>query len=205
MTTPLKSQSRPPVIGLTGGIASGKTTVADLFAELGARVIDTDVIARQVVEPGTDGLAAVVEAFGEDVLNEDGELDRGAMRSRVFADDAARRKLEGLLHPLIQAEAARQASSPLGPYKLLVVPLLTRSPLSEQMDRIIVVDCDEKTQIARLMARDAESREQALRMLEAQASRSERLSIADDVITNNSTFADLRQQVMTLHESYLTI
>ena len=143
--------------------------------------------------------------FGEDILDAEGGLDRGKLRAVVFAEDSARRRLEGVLHPLIQAEATRQAASPLGPYKLVVVPLLTDSPLKDAMDRIVVVDCDEQTQIQRLMRRDAESRAQALRMIEAQASRSERLAIADDVINNNGSFADLRQQVLALHEAYLAL
>lgn len=205
LTTPLESPTRPPVIGLTGGIASGKSTVADLLAELGAIVIDTDVIARQVVEPGSDGLKAVVDAFGEGVLDADGALDRAAMRAQVFSDESARRRLEGILHPLIQDEAIRQASSGLGPYKLVVVPLLTQSPLKDQMDRILVVDCDENTQIQRLMDRDAESRAQALRMIQAQATRAERLAIADDVITNDGSFAELRRQVKDAHDKYANL
>ena len=192
-------------IGLTGGIASGKTTVADQFAKHGAAVVDTDVIAREVVQPGQPALAEIRAAFGAAVFAADGTLDRGAMRQLVFADDQARERLEAILHPRIGAETLRQAQIAHGPYVILVVPLLVDSALRQQVDRILVVDCDEATQIQRLLARDAETEEQARRILAAQSSREARLAIADDVIENNTTLEDLEAQVSALHDRYLAL
>lgn len=191
-------------VGLTGGIASGKSTVADMFAGLGVAIIDTDLIAREVVLPGTPGLAEIRDRFGEGVLDADGHLDRKALRELVFADDALRRELESMLHPRIRDEALRQASAATGPYHIIVVPLLVESPMQSLMDRILVVDCDEDTQMQRLLQRDAETREQARRMIAAQASREERLAIADDVIYNDSSLDETRRQVETLHAKYLS-
>jgi dephospho-CoA kinase len=192
-------------IGLTGGIASGKTTVSDLFAELGAIVIDTDIIAREVVAAGQPALEEIRAAFGADVFNADGSLNRSAMRHLIFADDQARAELEGILHPRIQAATLSRAAAADGPYMLIVVPLLANSPLREHLDRVLVVDCDESTQIERLLERDAESAAQARRILAAQASRAERLAIADDVIENNSTLEALAAQVSAMHERYISL
>ena len=190
----------PPRIGLTGGIASGKSTVADLFAELGAVIIDTDRIARDVVAPGQPALNDIIAAFGATVLQPDGSLDRAALRQRIFANDDDRKRLEAISHPRIREAALRRADTAGGPYQLIVVPLLVGSPLRESVDRILVVDCDEDTQIARLMARDADSEAQARRILAAQSSRSERLAIADDVIDNGGTLDETRRQVRALHD-----
>ena len=173
-----------------------------MFAELGAVVIDTDVIAREVVMPGEPALLEIVQEFGDHIVDEDGALNRGELRKIVFADDGALRRLEAITHPRIRATTLRQAETAGGPYQLIVVPLLVESPLRDFVDRVLVVDCSEETQIRRLMARDAESEEQARRMLAAQASRDERLAIADDVIQNDETVAILRQQVAALHEIY---
>ncbi len=189
-------------IGLTGGIASGKTTVSDLFEELGAAVVDTDVIAREVVEPGRPALDEIQDAFGNDVLDEYGRLDRAAMRSIVFADDGARRRLESIVHPRIREETMRQAAAAVGDYLVIVVPLLIESPLRNVVDRILVVDCSEETQIERLLARDAETEEQARRMLAAQVSRQTRLDAADDVIRNDGDLEYTRDQVEALHTFY---
>lgn len=197
--------SVPPRIGLTGGIASGKTTVANLFAELGATVIDTDVIAREVVAPGQPALEEIAAAFGNEVLQPDGSLDRAALRARIFASDEARQALEAITHPRIRAETLRQADAAGGIYQLIVVPLLVQSPLRGSVDRVLVVDCPEKVQIERLVARDGESEEGARRILAAQSSRSERLAIADDVISNDGKLADLREQVAALHEIYRSL
>lgn len=195
----------PLRIGLTGGIASGKTTVSDIFAQFGATVIDTDVIAREVVATGQPALAEIREAFGDEVCNDDGTLDRGAMRQAIFADNEARQRLEAILHPRIQAETLRQAATAEGPYLVIVVPLLANSPLREHLDRILVVDCLEATQIERLLARDAETEAQARRILAAQASREERLAIADDIIENNSTIDALTDQVSAFHDRYMAL
>lgn len=192
-------------VGLTGGIASGKSTVADLFAGLGVPVIDTDVIARQVVEPGEPALAEIVSAFGEDILTDDGRLDRDAMRRIVFADEARRRQLEAILHPRIRSETMAQSASAEGPYQVIVVPLLAESPMKDSMDRILVIDVPESVQLDRLLARDSESPEQARRIIAAQVSRGDRLAIADDVIRNDGALADTERQVRDLHQRYLAL
>ena len=191
------------IVGLTGGIASGKSLVADFFADLGVPVIDTDIVAREVVEPGAPALAKIVETFGDDILDESGALDRKALRNIVFSDEASRKRLESILHPVIRDETFRQAGDADGPYVVIVVPLLFESPMKDAMSRILVVDCSEETQLERLMARDDESAEQARRIMATQASRKERLSIADDVVSNDSTREAAFEAVKALHESYL--
>ena len=189
-------------IGLTGGIASGKSVVAAMFAELGAQIIDTDVIAREVVEPGTPALEDIRRRFGNEVLSDDGRLDRGALRQIVFSDTAARKDLESILHPRIGEATRRQAAEPTGRYQVIVVPLLVGSPLRQFVDRIVVVDCDEKTQMERLLSRDAETAAQARRMIAAQASRNERLAIADDIVDNSGSIDRTRKQVEALDTTY---
>ena len=197
-----RSNEKPLRIGLTGGIASGKSTVADIFAELGVPVIDTDVIAREVVQPGEPALDEIREIFGAGVIAPDGSLDRPAMRAAVFANDAARRKLEKILHPRIREAAMQQAARAGGAYQLIVVPLLVESPLKSFVDRILVVDCDEQAQIRRLLQRDVETEQQARRIIAAQASREDRLAIADDVIENDGELQKTRDQALALHRSY---
>ena len=195
--------TRPPLrVALTGGIASGKSTVADLFAARGVPVIDTDVIAREVVEPGTPALAAVVEAFGPEVLGADGRLDRRRMRERIFGDAAARRRLEGILHPAIRAEMARRSLAAGGPYQVLVIPLLAEGGRRDHVDRVLLVDVPEEMQVERLMLRDGVSREQAAASLGAQAGRAARLAIADDVILNTGRADDLDHEVTALDGKY---
>ena len=194
---------KPLRIGLPGGIASGKSTVAKMFAELGVPVVDTDVIAREVVEPGTPALEEIREAFGPEVITANGTLNRAAMRRIVFADDQARRMLEAIVHPRIRAEVFDQAASLGGDYQLIVVPLLVESPLRSFVDRVLVVDCGEDTQIERLLGRDGGSKDQARRIVAAQASRDERLALADDVIRNEGDMDETRHQVWDLHETYL--
>jgi len=189
-------------IGLTGGIASGKTTVADNFAELGVPVIDTDVIARQIVWPGGPALDEIRERFGDSVIDESGELNRSAMRELIFSDDEQRLALENILHPKIGAETRRQSTVAGGDYQVIVVPLLVGSPLLQFVDRVLVVDCDENTQVERLLARDAESIQQARKIISAQPSRDERLAIADDIISNNHGLAEIKQQVLLLDKKY---
>jgi dephospho-CoA kinase len=196
------SGARPIRIGLTGGIASGKSTVADLFAEHGASVVDTDIIARQLVEPGSTALAEIEAMFGGEVIDAQGSLDRAAMRKIVFADDAARERLEAILHPRIREETRRQVQAAVGDYVMVVVPLLIESPLRDDVDRILVVDCSEETQLRRLLARDAESEEQARRILAAQASRAQRLAAADDIIRNDDDMEFTKSQVDALHSFY---
>lgn len=197
------TKGTPPLrIGLTGGIASGKTSVANIFAELGAAIIDTDVIARAVVEPGQPALRKILQTFGSNVIQPSGELDRAALRQLIFSDEQKRLELESILHPLIQQETVRQTETVAGDYQIIVVPLLVESPLRDLMDRILVVDCDESTQITRLLMRDAETEDQAKRILAAQSSRDDRLQIADDVVNNDADLESTRQQVEKLHELY---
>ena len=196
-------RDKPLRIGLTGGIASGKSPVAELFADLGVPVIDTDVIAREVVRPGEPALEEIRDTFGNGVIAADGTLDRAAMRAIVFGDDAARRRLEAILHPRIGAATRAQADAAGGAYQVIVVPLLVGSSLRAFVDRVLVVDCDEETQVARLLARDAESEARARRILAAQSSREERLAIADDVIANDGDLDATRDQVLALHRRYL--
>jgi dephospho-CoA kinase len=189
-------------VGLTGGIASGKTTVARLFADRGATVIDTDRIAREVVEPGAPALAALVNEFGDGILTDDGHLDRKALRRRLFGNVVARRTIESILHPAILAELQRQASVAPGPYQVFVIPLLVEGGHQNLVDRVLVVDCPEDLQIARLMARDAETREDAIRILETQVSRERRLDAADDVIVNDGERRSLAARVEALDRKY---
>jgi dephospho-CoA kinase len=189
-------------IGLTGGIASGKTTVADLFAARGATLLDTDVIAREIVEPGQPALGALVNALGSEILDADGRLDRAALRRALFDDEKTRREIEALLHPAILSELERQAREAPGPYQVLVIPLLVESRLEKIVDRVLVVDCPEEEQLRRLMARDGESRKSAERMLAAQATREQRLAYADDVVDNGGPSAGLDAQVAALDLKY---
>lgn len=189
-------------IGLTGGVASGKTTVANLFADAGAVVLDTDLIAREVVEPGEPALGALVQALGDDILGADGRLDRALLRRRLFGDEALRRRVESILHPAILAELGRQSADAGGPYQLLVIPLLVESDLAGLVDRVLVVDCPAERQIERLIQRDGETREGASAMLAAQVSRETRLAAADDVIVNDGTLADLAARVAGLDRKY---
>lgn len=197
-----ETDKTPFRIGLTGGIASGKSTVAAMFAELGAPVIDTDIIARQVVRPGQPALDEIRVRFGDDAIDANGTLDRTAIRKRIFADEGARLDLEAILHPRIGVETRRQADAAGGVYQIIVVPLLVDSALQDFVDRILVVDCDEELQIQRLLARDSETVEQARKILSAQSSREERLAIADDVISNDRGLATTRRQVRDLDEKY---
>ena len=196
------SEKTPFRVALTGGIASGKSTVADMFGELGAAVIDTDVVAREVVQPGQPALDEIIDRFGEQVIDAAGNLNRAAMRKRIFSDESARLDLEAILHPRIGTETRRLADTSSGPYQIIVVPLLVGSPLAQFVDRILVVDCDEELQLQRLLARDAETVTQARRILATQASREARLLIADDVIRNDGRLDETRELVTTLDEKY---
>lgn len=189
-------------IGLTGGIASGKSTVAQRFRELGVAVIDADEAARAVVAPGLPGLAQVVARFGTSVLGAGGELDRRALRERIFADSDSRRDLEAILHPLIRGHMARLAENAAGPYLVMAIPLLIEGGTRADFDRILVVDVDEATQLARILSRDGVTLTQARAILAAQASRAERLAKADDILENRGSIEELRVGVDRLHERY---
>lgn len=192
-------------IGLTGGIASGKSTVAALFAELGAGIVDTDVISREVVAPGEPGLEAVAEAFGASILTPGGELDRGALRRIVFRDAERRRALEAILHPLIRARTLHAIEQLDAPYAIVVVPLLLETGFDALVDRILVVDCPQALQRERLRRRDAADAGEADAMLAAQLGREARLARADDVIDNGGSLAATRAQVATLHARYVDL
>jgi dephospho-CoA kinase len=192
-------------IGLTGGIASGKSTVAGFFTEHSVPVIDTDIIARKLVEPNKLALDEIRSTFGNKVFDSQGRLDRRFLRKLVFSDVSRRRDLESILHPKIRAEIAAQSEAAGGPYQIIVVPLLVESPMQKLMDRILVVDCDEDIQLKRLLIRDSEDENQAHRIMAAQSSRKEQLAIADDIIYNNDDLTSTRKQVDNLHSEYLSL
>lgn len=193
-------------IGLTGGIASGKSAVSRLFEELGVPVIDSDLISRELVQPGEPALQEIARQFGSTVIDSTGNLDRPAMRKRIFSSQDNRRLLEDILHPRIRDRIGERLAA-LGnePYAIIVIPLLVESRYPVHVDRVLVVDTDESLQRERLMRRDAIDRQQAEAMLRAQSDRNERLAVADDVIVNDSDMAALREKVGQLHAAYLLI
>jgi len=192
------------VVGLTGGIGSGKSAAADEFAALGATVVDTDVISRELTEQGGAAIARIREVLGSRFIGPDGSMDRKKMRDHVFADPAAKRALEALLHPMIREESARRIALASGPYVVYVVPLLIESPgYRARVDRILVVDCPEETQVARVRARSGLAEDEVRAIMRGQISRAERLAAADDVIDNGGSREALRNQVAALHQKYL--
>jgi dephospho-CoA kinase len=196
--------SRPRLVGLTGGIASGKSTVATRFMELGVPVIDADAASRSVVQPGKPGLAQIAAWFGADVLNSRGDLNRAALRARIFKDPAQRRALEEILHPLIRDEMNAEAATVNAPYLVMAIPLLIEGGSPHQrVDRVLVVDVPEEIQIERLLKRDGVTLDQARAILASQARRADRLAAADDVLVNTTSVPDLRQAVDRLHAQYL--
>jgi len=197
--------SRPFRVGLTGGIASGKSTAAKFFGALGVPIIDTDQLARDVVEPGQPPLERLVQRFGVSILTPDGHLDRPALRNIVFSDPKARADLEALTHPAIGAAVEARSAEAGGVYQILVIPLLVEKSLGSQLDRVLVVDCDEDLQIRRLQARDGSTLEQARAILNAQTSRAARLKAAHDVIKNEGDMSNVRDQVEKLHARYLEL
>jgi dephospho-CoA kinase len=202
----MNEPARPYVIALTGGVAAGKSAVARRFEALGVHVHDADVAAREVVEPGTDGLAAVFDEFGSGVLDGSGRLDRPAMRRRVFADPEARRRLEAIIHPRVRQWLNDRVLADTGPYCLLAIPLLAENIGNYRwIDRVLVVDAPESVQLARLMIRDGIDEILARRMLAHQATRTERLALADDVIENSGDEAALDEAVADLHQRYLVL
>ena len=192
-------------VGLTGGIASGKSTAAKFFGALGVPILDSDQIARDVVEPGQPPLERLVERFGASILTADGHLDRPALRDIVFSDPRARADLEALTHPAIGAALEARSATAGGPYQILVIPLLVEKHLGSQVDRVLVVDCDETLQISRLRSRDGSTLEQVRAILDVQASRSTRLKAANDIITNEADMSAVQNQVATLHARYLAL
>lgn len=203
----MNAATPPFAVGLTGGIGSGKSLVADLLAARGAAIIDTDVIAHQLTAPGGAAMPAIREAFGNTVIGADGALDRAAMRERVFADPDARRTLEAILHPMIgeQTEMAARAAAD-APYLVYVVPLLVESGRwKSRVDRVLVVDCPESLQVERVMRRNQLPVAQVEAIMAAQASRSQRLAIADDVIVNDGERLHVESAVDRLHADYLRL
>ena len=194
------------VVGLTGGIGSGKSSVANLFVERGVTLVDTDAIAHELTGPGGMALPQLRAEFGPDVVDARGALDRAAMRRRVFADPAARRRLEGILHPLIRQLSDERCRAATSPYVILAVPLLIESgSYRQRCRRILVVDCPADIQVARVMARNGMSADDVGAILAAQATRQERLAAADDVIVNDGELASLLPQVEALHAKYLRL
>ena len=194
------------LVGLTGGIGSGKSTVADFFVELGATLVDTDRIAHQLTAPGGSAMPALVAAFGSEIATAEGALDRTAMRRRVFADPSARQRLEAILHPLIRRESTRQCAAATTPYAIVAVPLLIESGgWRERCDRVLVVDCPPEMQIDRVVARSGLSKNEAAAILAAQTDRATRLAAADDVIVNDGPVAALAKAVQSLHQTYLRL
>lgn len=197
--------NKPWILGLTGGIGSGKSAVATHFGNLGVHLVDADHAARWVVEPGLPALAQITEHFGSDVLQADGQLDRATLRQRIFEHPEERRWLENLLHPLIGEEIVRDLASAQSPYAILVSPLLIESGQHRMTQRVLVVDAPEAVQIQRTMARDKVSEEQVGAILKAQASREKRLEAADDVLVNDRDLEWLQREVERLHAFYLTL
>lgn len=193
------------IVALTGGIGSGKSTVAEGFAQQGITIIDADIIARQVVEPGTAALSAIVKRFGPEILNADGTLNRSALREKIFSSEREKEWLNQLLHPLIHAETRRQLLAAPGPYVMWVIPLLIENSLQSQAQRVLVVDVTPEIQLQRTLARDGVSLEQAEKILSAQASREQRLAYADDIIDNSLSQSELAPQIAMLHQRYLEL
>ena len=191
------------VIGISGGIGSGKTTVTDMFAKHGIDVIDADVIARKMVEPGSPALKAIVNKFGQSVLDESGDLDRAKLRFLVFNNSENKSWINQLLHPAIVQQMLLQTQQAKSAYCLLSVPLLVENKLYEQVNRVVIVDVDEQTQLQRTLLRDKTNEEQIRAIMRAQATRQQRLVVADDVIDNNGKTNDLDKQVAQLHKQYL--
>jgi len=195
----------PYTVALTGGIASGKTLVSDAFKALGVPVIDTDVIAHQVVEPGQPALLEIETAFGSALLDENGSLRRRQLRELIFSDPNARTRLESILHPVIRQEVGAAVARVKYNYCMLVIPLLAERGAYPDVDRVLVVDVSPETQVARLMSRDNSSHQQAENALASQASREQRLAIADDIIENSGSPQLTRLEVARLHQKYLQL
>ncbi|MDX5363786.1 MAG: dephospho-CoA kinase [Pseudazoarcus pumilus] len=200
----MTARERPFIVGLTGGIGSGKSAAADRFAALGAEVVDTDAIAHELTARGGAAIDAIRESFGAAVIDASGALDRAAMRALVFADAQARKRLEAILHPLIRAESRRRCSIATTPYVVLAVPLLIESGHWQQRcDRVCVIDCPEDEQVRRVVARSGLTEAQVRAIMASQASRASRLAAADDIVDNSADLAALHRRIDALHERYL--
>lgn len=191
------------IVGLTGGIGSGKSAAMAVFEKLGIGCVDADVVAREVVEPGQPALSAIAKRFGDAVLTEDGRLDRSALRRRIFSDSDEKRWLEALLHPLIRSEMQRQLTAQSSPYSVLVAPLLFENNLDRECDTSVLIDVPESVQVERVVARDGGSEEQARAIIRQQMPREEKLKRADHVVSNTGSLDDLEAQLVALHERFV--
>jgi len=197
---------KPYTVGLTGGIGSGKSTVAGMFARLGVQVIDTDEIAHELTRPGGEAIVPISAAFGAEAIAADGSLDRARMRRLAFADAQAKKRLEAILHPLIRAESSRRVEGAASPYAILVIPLLVESGVDRSRTaRVLVVDCPEDGQVSRVMRRSGLAEAEVRAILASQVTREQRLAAADDVIDNSGAPEALEGQISRLHEKYLTL
>jgi len=192
-------------IGLSGGIASGKTIVSDEFLSLGADIIDTDIIAKKLIFPGSETLNEIVSVFGENILQDGGNLNRKLMRQIIFSEKDKKITLEKIMHPKIQNEVKLKIQSASGRYQIIVVPLLLQSPILDFIHRVLIIDCDEKIQINRLIKRDNITEELAKKMIENQSKREERLAIADDIILNEGRIEEIKHEVKKLNDFYIKI
>ena len=192
-------------VGITGGIGSGKSAAADRFSELGVPIIDADVIARQIVEPGRPACRKVIDAFGDEVASDDGGLNRAKLRKIIFSEPEKKTLLENILHPEIHAEILRQIAELSTPYTIVVIPLLAESKRQYPLDRILVIDAPAELQVSRVCARDDQSESEVKRVIQLQSSRPDRLAIADDVIENTGSLQSVRNSVDALHGKYLAI
>lgn len=190
---------------LTGGIASGKSAVSACFEKLGVPIVDTDIIARQVVEPGSPALERIARELGAGFLDKDGGLNRTKMRQAIFSDPDLKSRLEAILHPLIGKEVLQQVNQLVSPYCIIVIPLFAESSAYAWIDRVLVVDVTEDAQIERVMARDGISRDQARAILNAQTGRQDRLALADDILDNSGNLSELPEKVKALHQKYLSL
>jgi dephospho-CoA kinase len=194
------------VVGLTGGIGSGKSAAADAFGALGATIVDTDAIAHELTAPGGAAIAEIARQFGKAFVDASGAMDRKRMRALVFNDAEEKQRLEALLHPMIRAESERRVAAATGPYVVLVVPLLVESAgYRQRVGRVLVVDCPEALQLARVRQRSGLAEAEVRRIIAAQIQRERRLAAADDIIDNSGSIAALQQQVRQLHEKYLAL
>jgi dephospho-CoA kinase len=192
-------------VGLTGGVGSGKSTVCGLFADFGVPIVDADLIARQLVDPGSDGLAAIVNIFGAEILTGDGSLNRAEMRKLVFADAQKRHELDAIMHPRIYAAIEIAVSQLQADYCVIAIPLLVETRKTQMVDRVLVVDCPESMQLQRISTRDRIDEQEAAAMIASQVGRQQRLDAADDVIDNSNRLSQLAEQVKSLHNSYFLL
>ena len=192
-------------VGLTGGIGSGKSTVCNYFRKVGAAIVDTDILAREVVEPGSSGLELIVKHFGQAILLEDGSLNRDALRKIAFNDPNKRQLLESILHPLIRQRLKNMLGAINADYVIIAIPLLLEKGWQAEVDRILVVDCTEEQQVERIIQRDGNDRSLIMKIIQSQVSRHQRLAAADDIIHNNNDMVAIREQVEKLHKQYLQL